>query len=348
MSREDQEVNNNPQSLPPDTFRQLAQALKNRDDKETHRLERKFLYNTSVTCNDGSRAGYYIRRNYQSKRWIVFLEGGMICHNEQSCNERMAREAYLMSSNNWSPEKSVGGILSADPEENPYYSDANHVFVPYCSSDSWSGTKKGHSGNLAFMGRNIISEVIKELSSYQGLLFGQELFLAGSSAGAIGVLLNVDFVAESVKPNLAVRGIVDSGWFLDNADNSNRFLHDLKDGIKLWEANVNDDCARNYPNELWQCYLGYKVHPFIKSPLFIFQWQFDHFQLHAENVAVPTSPDPAQWNFIHTIGANLRKSFKDIDAVFSPACIEHTAITKEEWIEVEVDGVSLPDALFCW
>ena len=75
MSREDQEVNNNPQSLPPDTFRQLAQALKNRDDKETHRLERKFLDNTSVTCNDGSRAGYYIRRNYQSKRWIVFLEG---------------------------------------------------------------------------------------------------------------------------------------------------------------------------------------------------------------------------------------------------------------------------------
>ena len=63
------------ESLPPDTFRQLAQALYNRDDKETHRLERKFLYNTSVTCNDGSRAGYYIRRNYQSKRWIVFLEG---------------------------------------------------------------------------------------------------------------------------------------------------------------------------------------------------------------------------------------------------------------------------------
>ena len=354
------------ESLPPDTFRQLAQALYNRDDKETHRLERKFLYNTSVTCNDGSRAGYYIRRNYQSKRWIVFLEGmflfnlftqikdlkyiyiigGMICHNEQSCNERMAREQYLMSSNNWGPEKSVGGILSADPEENPYYSDANHVFVPYCSSDSWSGTKKDSQG-LTFMGRLIVQEVIKELSSYQGLLFGQELFLAGSSAGAIGVLLNVDFVAQLVQPNVAVRGIVDSGWFLDNQE-SNRFLHDLKEGIKMWEAHVNDDCARNYPEELYQCYLGYKVHPFIKSPLFIFQWQFDSFQLHAENVAVPTSPDPAQWNFIHTIGANLRKSFKDIDHVFSPACIEHTAITKEGWNTVEVDGVSLPDALYCW
>ena len=94
MSREDQEVNNNPQSLPPDTFRQLAQALKNRDDKETHRLERKFLYNTSVTCNDGSRAGYYIRRNYQSKRWIVFLEGKKLY--KKSLHKNNANEASIV------------------------------------------------------------------------------------------------------------------------------------------------------------------------------------------------------------------------------------------------------------
>ena len=66
----------NPESLPPDTFRQLAQALYNRDDREQNGImERKFFYNTSVQCNDGTTAGYYIRRNYQSKRWIVFLEG---------------------------------------------------------------------------------------------------------------------------------------------------------------------------------------------------------------------------------------------------------------------------------
>lgn len=64
-----------PESLPPDTFRKLAQALYHRGDKEENRLQRKFFYNSSVTCNDGSVAGYYIRRNYQSKKWIVFLEG---------------------------------------------------------------------------------------------------------------------------------------------------------------------------------------------------------------------------------------------------------------------------------
>ena len=62
-------------ALPPDTFRKLAQALYQRGDKAENRMHRKFFYNSNVTCNDGSVAGYYIRRNYHSKRWIVFLEG---------------------------------------------------------------------------------------------------------------------------------------------------------------------------------------------------------------------------------------------------------------------------------
>ena len=64
-----------PESLPPDTFRKLAQALYQRGDKAENRLSRKFFYNHEIKCNDGTTAGYYIRRNYHSKRWIVFLEG---------------------------------------------------------------------------------------------------------------------------------------------------------------------------------------------------------------------------------------------------------------------------------
>ena len=93
-----------------------------------------------------------------------------------------------MSSNSWMVEKSVGGILSADREENPHFSDANHVFVPYCSSDSWSGTASvKNSEGLTFMGRHILKEVIQELSDQHDLLSSQELFLTGSSAGATGM-----------------------------------------------------------------------------------------------------------------------------------------------------------------
>ena len=64
------------EGLPPDTFRKLAQALYDRGDKAANRLQRKYFYNDNVTCNDGSVAGYYIRRNhFKSQRWVIFLEG---------------------------------------------------------------------------------------------------------------------------------------------------------------------------------------------------------------------------------------------------------------------------------
>ena len=182
-----------------------------------------------------------------------------------------------MSSEDWPTERSIGGILSADPEENPYFSDANHVFVPYCTSDSWSGTASHRNKDgFTFMGRHIIREVIRQLSDYQQLQFGTELFLAGSSAGATGVLVNVDYVANLMSPHgVRVRGIVDSGWFLDNTahgGNINSQIRNLQFGIKMWQANVNDECAREYSEDLWKCYIGYRAQPHIKSkfaPLYV-------------------------------------------------------------------------------
>ncbi|GFX63500.1 palmitoleoyl-protein carboxylesterase NOTUM [Trichonephila clavipes] len=82
---------------------------------------------------------YYIRESRSSKRWIIYLEGGWYCFDEKSCNHRWSRSRNLMSSTLWPETRSVGGILSPDPEENPYWWDANQVFLPYCSSDTWSG-----------------------------------------------------------------------------------------------------------------------------------------------------------------------------------------------------------------
>ena len=110
-----------------------------------------------------------------------------------------------MSSKSWPVEKSVGGILSADREENPHFSDANHVFVPYCSSDSWSGTASvKNSEGLTFMGRHILKEVIQELSDKHDLLSSQELFLTGSSAGGTGTYFTMKkrFLLTYVVPNL--------------------------------------------------------------------------------------------------------------------------------------------------
>ncbi|XP_059084295.1 palmitoleoyl-protein carboxylesterase notum1a-like isoform X2 [Tigriopus californicus] len=344
------------QGLTPDTFRKLAEALYQRGEKVQNRLKRNWLTNTNVTCNDGSPSGYYLRRNYQSKRWIVFLEGGWICFDRESCMQRASREPHLVSSSHWRAIKSVGGILSSDPEDNPHFANANHVYVPYCSSDSWSGTKTGSKRSPAFMGHLIVKEVIRELSDYHQLLHGEELFLMGSSAGGTGVLLNIDSVSQTLAPaGIRVRGIVDSGWFLDNDPFSTdcqassgkcSVIRDLQKGVKMWNANVQRDCSKAFKGEEYKCFLGYMVYPFIQTPLFIFQWQFDKFQLHANNVDIPASQD--QWKYIHQMGENLRSSLGTVNAVFSPACIAHEILTKGEWKNITVNSVTLPNAIKCW
>lgn len=53
----------------------------------------------------------------------------------------------------------------------------------------------------------------------KGLADGRILLLAGSSAGAGGVLVNLDKITAMMHDRgskIEVRGIVDSGWFLDN------------------------------------------------------------------------------------------------------------------------------------
>lgn len=56
---------------------------------------------SNATCNDGSPAGYYMRLNRNSKRWIIYLQGGFFCATDETCRDRWIQNPDLMSSNNW-------------------------------------------------------------------------------------------------------------------------------------------------------------------------------------------------------------------------------------------------------
>lgn len=70
-------------------------------------LKRVFLSNRTVTCNDGSQAGFYLRKSLKSKRWVVFFEGGWHCYDKKSCRARWLRLRHLMTSTQW-PETRDG------------------------------------------------------------------------------------------------------------------------------------------------------------------------------------------------------------------------------------------------
>nr|CAG4651631.1 EOG090X0267 [Triops cancriformis] len=249
-------------------------------------------------------------------------------------------------------------MLSPDPEENPYWWNANHVYIPYCSSDSWSGTAAQGSGTrFAFMGAIILQEVLRDLQ-LQGMSNASKIFLTGSSAGGIGILLNLDKAVELLRSwgsKADIRGVSDSGWFLDHAPFAPVDCVDpqrcspstaVQLGYKLWQAQLPEACVKDHASQPWKCYFGHHIHRTMKTPLFVFQWLFDEAQITAGNVGPPITKQ--QWDYIHKVGDQLRQSLENVSAVFAPSCISHTVLTNRDWQNFRVGSVGLPQALRCW
>lgn len=354
---------------------QLAHLAKTCSPKAVSEMRlRTFQADPDARCNDGSPAGYYFRRSHGSKRWLVYLEGGGFCSSLSSCQERMRNTSMLMSSKAWSPTKIGIGILSTDPQENPSWWNATHVYVPYCSSDAWSGNAS--RGEFSFLGTRILDKVFDDLL-LRGLYNAKHLLIAGSSAGGIGVILNLDRIAKRIQASgstVQVRGLADSGWYLigDHRPLSRRCLRRgvnncppplaIVQGIRFWDGIVPEDCARRYPSEKWKCYFGEYVYKTDDkspkhSPLFVFQWLYDIVQLVWTAFGTFTIPrelgeltiDPQK---LLSNGTKLRESFNRTGglqcAVFAPSCLSHTILTRNDWLTVKVAGKNLNDALEDW
>ncbi|ELW68192.1 Protein notum like protein [Tupaia chinensis] len=248
---------------------------------------------------------------------------GWYCFNRENCDSRYDSVRRLMSSQDW----------------------------PRTRTDAY-----------AFMGAIIIQEVVQELLT-KGLGAAKVLLLAGSSAGGTGVLLNVDRVAEQLAglgyPAIRVRGLADSGWFLDNQQYLGTDCVDattcapteaIRRGLRYWNGVVPERCRRQFKEgEEWNCFFGYKVYPTLRCPVFVVQWLFDEAQLTVDNVHLTGQPvQEGQWAYIRNLGRELRSTLRDVAASFAPACLSHEIITRSHWTDIQVKGTSLPRALHCW
>lgn len=336
------------------------------------------LDDRNATCNDGTPAGYYLRKVHGSKRWIVYLEGGWFCDSAASCRVRHHRMKELMSSKRWSSTKRGIGLLSPDPRENPSWWNANHVYVPYCSSDAWSGNASSwETGErFSFLGTRILARVIEELLPL-GLYHAKHLLLAGSSAGGIGVILNLDRIAMRLKmagAKVQVRGLADSGWYLMGHDcpltrrcravghRNCDPAQAIEQGMAYWRGIVPDDCARRNPTKKWKCYFGEHVYRTDSkspkpTPLFVFQWLYDVAQLAwtlsgSFNVPSEATMKDIDVQCVLSLGEKLKQSFNRtkgaVCAVFAPSCVSHTILTRNDWLKVMVGGKTLNDALDAW
>ena len=187
-------------------------------------MYKKELGDKAASCNDGSTAVYYLGVQNPSK-WIIFLESGSYCLTKRQCIERFGSKlTNVLMTSKYMPNAITGrDLLSTDSNTNSLYYDFSRVLIPYCSSDSWLGTqtrsnasnsqKNSSTDEFVFSGKIIFQSVIFELLNHD-LNRASEVVIAGSSAGAIGVLNSVDWLKSRV-PNAKISAIFDSGWFIN-------------------------------------------------------------------------------------------------------------------------------------
>ena len=81
------------------------------------RLEWFDVSDGSALCNDFTRAGFFLRRQNTSDRWIIFLESGGLCYSNETCNRRFFVTEVSRRFNRDESEQTNILYENFDPEE---------------------------------------------------------------------------------------------------------------------------------------------------------------------------------------------------------------------------------------
>ncbi|CAH8607123.1 unnamed protein product [Heterobilharzia americana] len=329
-----------------------------------HQSHKLFLLsNDGARCNDGSPAGYYYRpaKHAAINNWIIFLEGGWYCFDAETCFLRESNAFSLFSSKFWPKSRSLGGILSSDSNANPNYHGFHSVFIPYCSSDLWTGKMANRSGEFYFHGSRILAAVIDNLP-WHNAVYTEKVIFAGSSAGGIGVLMNVDRLGRKLFSRIGhpvlVSGIIDSSWFIhipayQESKCVNAFECPPEEGIhrgmKFWNARIPKACRKVHPKgQKWKCYLAPFMYPHLKTPVYIVQSLFDEAQMQMSKVPLLTGGTYSKWAYIQNLGKEVARSLQSAGGVFAPSCLDHEILTKNNWVHKMIGTISLVNAIKAW
>lgn len=163
---------------------------------------------------------------------------------------------------------------------------ASVAYVGYCSSDAWFGNAEAF--RFQFRGQSIVAAALQDLLQFRGLKPGARLLFGGCSAGARGAMVHLDNVAAALD-GIEVRGLLDSGIWIDAQPTSESVEPLAEETQQVFAfadpgALIPAACAAMYPGaEAWKCLFGQYRMPFVTTPYFANEAQFDSFQVDYNN-----------------------------------------------------------------
>lgn len=196
---------------------------------ERHNIDTDVFPN--ALCNDGTGAFFYYRPyegEENENKWVIQLQGGGSCGNGQLCVQRWCSfDTNFGMQGMTANESPVDGIngkgIMARREDNPV-GNYNQIFIRYCSSDGWGGTRRDvvtsaehpELGTIEYrihwLGAEIVDAVIATVrrDGVEPLTHTSDgdpvtlpdfdeadlIVFSGASGGGNGVINNADHVRE--------------------------------------------------------------------------------------------------------------------------------------------------------
>lgn len=288
--------------------------------------ELKWVSDPLAVCMDGSPYGYYWQKASDpssSAKWLFFLQGGGECYSNETCFDQCYNPRAVVAhcwlnktgacgnggactNQQWkeSVANSDQTFLSDDPDKNPVMHDWNHVYMPFCSQDQWSGTRESSfsTWGYRFAGHHIVNAVISELKTIGGLVDSETVVFSGVSSGGMGVYIHANWLQDQL-PNTKVvvapiAGFFGFGAVYEGPNKNPKGLAPFTEAltanyVKVWGSYLPQECAKTLGvSNKHKCFLGNFSAPFLKVPQFVIQPQTDCVQLLLNDyLPVPTELD---------------------------------------------------------
>lgn len=305
--------------------------------------------NQDAKCLDGSPPLYYYIEGQDEgmEKWLIYFQGGAWCTSLENCYERS-----LTSLGSTLKDPSIMVIsddfFSDEVSNNRLMYNWNKVLIRYCDGGSFSGNSstifKGKK--LHFRGSNILKVIFEDIYNTKGLNFATDIVIAGCSAGALSVILHVDYIREAFLPNNSkVVALPDSGFFLDYVGFDKNYHKNMQWVFENMNSSggVNEKCIEFYPLEKWKCFFAEHSIQFIKTPIFMLQSKYDVWQ--TEEIL-----GEKNYIYINTFGDEMFKRLRNSlfrsenNSGFISSCNSHCGV----WTTIRIDNLTQEESFFLW
>lgn len=211
----------------------------------------------NVKCGRGGEVGIGVNPREGSRRLVLFFVGGGACFDKITCDKSCKPNVQLCAANldgfgpkewgreNRSPPET---IFDRSDATNPFRED-NLVFIPYCTGDFHSGSRRGEDG-IDHFGWDVVSAALAKVTPrFAGV---EHVIMYGVSAGGFGVVFNYEHVRAAFPASVKVDLIDDSGPTFSRA-----WTPVQEEMRRAWgsEKNAPPDCAAC--GEDWEKYFPY-------------------------------------------------------------------------------------------